>query len=296
MFLAYINDLPDNLTSQTRLFADDCLVYHTISGDDDVDVLQNDLNLLETWQDDWLMNFNPSKCCTISFATSNPPKRQYKFCGVQLSSEESTPYLGVELQNTLSWNKHTRNTASKAQKVLGVIRRNMWSCSEKVKSTAYTHLVRPKLEYGCAAWDPHNECNIKALDRVQRQAARFCKRNYIREDGVVTKLLELQWEDLALRRQQQRLSVLYKMQNQLIDIPVTAHLTRNPRDATRGHYQKFVEIRAKKDNYKYSFFPRTVPEWNKLSKEVVNSSDIDTFKDNLKTHYLGKKDSHHSRN
>ena len=45
LFLLYINDLPVNLKSQTRLFADDALVYGVISADIDTNNLQDDLCL-----------------------------------------------------------------------------------------------------------------------------------------------------------------------------------------------------------------------------------------------------------
>ena len=43
--------------------------------------------------------------------------------------------------------------AAKTNKSLGSIQRNLWNCSKNVKETAYTSLVRPKLEYASAAWD-----------------------------------------------------------------------------------------------------------------------------------------------
>ena len=60
-FLLYINDLPNNLTSNVRLFADDCLLYQPIKSDNEISLLQNDLIKLEEWQNTWLMKFNPTK-------------------------------------------------------------------------------------------------------------------------------------------------------------------------------------------------------------------------------------------
>ena len=59
--LLYINDLPNNLTSNVRLFADDCLLYQPVKSDNDTSLLQNDLIKLEEWQNTWLMEFNPIK-------------------------------------------------------------------------------------------------------------------------------------------------------------------------------------------------------------------------------------------
>ena len=46
LFLVYINDLPEELSSQVRLFADDTVVYLTVWGSDDETVLQDDLDRL----------------------------------------------------------------------------------------------------------------------------------------------------------------------------------------------------------------------------------------------------------
>jgi hypothetical protein len=46
-------------------------------------------------------------------------------------------------------------------------------CPQDVKSQAYTTLVRPVLEYASTVWDPYTLQHIYALERVQRQAARF---------------------------------------------------------------------------------------------------------------------------
>ncbi len=159
-FLLYINDLPSQLNSTCRLFADDCLLYAPISKESDKQILQQDLHTLELWQKNWLMKFNPSKCATMSIATRNPTKRVYTFCGQQLDSVESHPYLGVELTNTYNWGIHIGHCIKKAQRAMGVIKRNLGDCNETVKSTAYQAIVRPLLEYASSSWDTQTVGNI----------------------------------------------------------------------------------------------------------------------------------------
>ena len=50
LFLLFINDLPDKITSNSRLFADDCIVYRQIKGMSDCGALQEDLNMLAEWE------------------------------------------------------------------------------------------------------------------------------------------------------------------------------------------------------------------------------------------------------
>ena len=61
LFLIYINDLPDSVRhSTTRLFADDCLMYRNRRSARDTELLQQDMDQLQIWEKDWLMNFNAS--------------------------------------------------------------------------------------------------------------------------------------------------------------------------------------------------------------------------------------------
>ena len=49
LFLLYINDMPDMIESNIRLFADDTIMYLTVSNQADCQALQSDLSKLETW-------------------------------------------------------------------------------------------------------------------------------------------------------------------------------------------------------------------------------------------------------
>jgi hypothetical protein len=64
-------------------------------------------------------------------------------------------------------------TAQKAWKVLHFVMCVLKKGNRNTKSSAYTSLVRPSLEYGSACWDPCTEGQINALDRVQKKAAQF---------------------------------------------------------------------------------------------------------------------------
>lgn len=79
LFLIYINDLPDCVTSRVRLFADDCLIYREIHNPEDQLALQKDLDILEQWANKWGMQFNPSKCNILSISRSIPLHRFYSW-------------------------------------------------------------------------------------------------------------------------------------------------------------------------------------------------------------------------
>ena len=61
LFLLHINDLPREILSSVRLFAEDCLLYRVISSREGAEILQHDLNSLYAWGQRWGMFFNCEK-------------------------------------------------------------------------------------------------------------------------------------------------------------------------------------------------------------------------------------------
>ena len=53
MFLVYINDINENITSSVRLFADDCVIYKSITSLEDAEQLQEDLCKICEWTNKW---------------------------------------------------------------------------------------------------------------------------------------------------------------------------------------------------------------------------------------------------
>ena len=60
LFLIYINDLPDELKSNAKLFADDTSLFAIVNDkNESANILNNDLKLVSKWAYDWKMLFNP---------------------------------------------------------------------------------------------------------------------------------------------------------------------------------------------------------------------------------------------
>ena len=148
LFLAYINDLPEQVRSRVRLFADDTAMYLAIDTQADSEILQKDLEILENWEKLWDMSFNPSKCQAIHVTRRKTPlQTKYHLHGCVLESVPSAKYLGVTISEDLKWSEHINNITKKANQTLGFLKRNIRVHNKDLKSTAYKTLVRPQLEY-----------------------------------------------------------------------------------------------------------------------------------------------------
>ena len=128
--------------------------------------------------------------------------------GNWLENVESIKYLGVTITSDLRWNTHVSNVCTKANRTLGFLRRNLYSCPQEVKEAAYKGLVRPVLDYGSSIWNPPppppppGVVIQEELESVQKRAARFVTGNYNYETGSI--LGQLKWESLKEKRKDNR--------------------------------------------------------------------------------------------
>ena len=185
LFLVFINDLPECVSSTTRLFADDSLLYRTITSLDYARLLQEDLNNLQKWEQLWGMSFNPDKCEVLRITNKRSPiQSNYVLHGHTFALTSNAKYLGVTISSDLSWNVHINNITKKANRTLGFRRRNVIKCSKEVKTKCYETFVRPVLEYSSSAWAPHTQRDIQGIETVQRRAATFVTGDYCGTSSV----------------------------------------------------------------------------------------------------------------
>jgi hypothetical protein len=282
LFLLYINDITKGINSEIRLFADDCILYRQIVSDTDTVKLQEDISKLHSWSLTWQMSFNTKKCHILSISRQRrKPVLAYKIGPDNLTAVDSYPYLGVTISSDLRWNIHINNVCARATRTLNFIRRNIYRCPPDSKSLAYTSLVRPHLEYASGAWDPHTAKNINSLEMVQRRAARFVKRDYRRTTSASSLTDGLGWSTLSSRRKSSRLCSFYKAYNRLSPISLD-HLVQ-PSRSTRSSVDGscFLTLSSHTDVYKYSFFTRTIIDWNALSSDQRLKTSIDAFRGGL---------------
>ena len=117
----------------------------------------------------------------------------------------------------------------------------------------------------------------------------FTQTTIIRATASVSDMLQdLGWSSLELRRTTTRLNLLYKMNRDQIDLDVNSYLQAHSEVRTRrSHRYRYRQDKATKNIYFYSFFPRTIRLWNKLSAEIVESDSLAVFNSKLLP-YLAK--------
>ena len=112
---------------------------------------------------------------------------------------------------------------------------------------------------------------------VQRRAARFVFNAYQPIAPVTVMINNLGWEKLETSRLKARLTMMYKIKQDLVAIPLHAIVT-TPIQSTPRHLHDYNNIYASTDAYKNSFFICTVKQWNCLNESIYSKESLLSFK------------------
>ncbi len=149
LFLAFVNDLPVQLTSNVRLFADDCIIYRSINSKREEEILQRDLDAIYYWAENKGMSINSSKSKSITFGRGhNYSETHYRLNNDIIPRVSSCKYLGINFESKLSWKKHVDFVVGKAWRYLHFVMRILKKSTANAREIAYLSLVRPIMEYG----------------------------------------------------------------------------------------------------------------------------------------------------
>jgi hypothetical protein len=285
LFIIFITDLLQRIKNEGKLFADDTKLLAIIKSGIDNKSLQNDLNVLKDWTEDWQIKFNSLKCKVMHFGKSNP-KHKYTIDEVILEELKVEKDLGIFISNDIDWSHHINYAINKANKQLGRIKHAFKFIDESIMSLLYKSLVRPHLEYGAVIWNSQWQGEIDMLENVQYRATKISSLNgFTREE----RNLALNLPTLENRRRRGDLIQMFKLVKN-IDVINLHNQIRffNVDGSTRGHTLRIHrELLNTQNNCKYNtirhnfFTNRVVNDWNSLSQEAVGSQSVNQFKNHI---------------
>ena len=117
-----------------------------------------------------LFNFGKCKCLHIGPGNTS---MNYEMGGTILSITVKEKDLGVTMDANMKVSEQCRIAASKANQVLGMIRRNITYKDKSLIVPLYKAIVRPHLEYCIQAWSPYLRKDIDMLEKIQRRATKL---------------------------------------------------------------------------------------------------------------------------
>ena len=286
LFLVYINDMVNDIQSETFLYADDSLLLDIVESPVESAIKLNaDLVSVANWAKKWDVIMNASKTRSMVFSVkkeknSHPPLILYNEIIPDVTSH---CHLGTILSNDLTWFMHINTIYEKASKRLNLLKGLKSKLKRSTLNTMYLTLVRPLMEYADFIWDGCSNESTNALESVQYEAARLVT-GAIKGTNRQSLLDELCWDSLKSRRHIHKISLFYKMMNNLvpnylsslIPCPVSNRTTYSLRNS-----EDISLMSCSTSRFQKSFLPSAICAWNSLPVDIRNSPSLDNFKSNV---------------
>ena len=178
LFLIYINDLSDDLSTNAKLFADDTSLFSVVR---DINTsathLNNDLRKISNWAFQWKMSFNPdpSKQAQEVIFSRKLQKISHPsiyFNNNPIEQVSSQKHLGMILDTKLNFQEHIKNILTKVNKTIGLLRKLQNILPRGSLLTIFKSFVRPHLDYGDVIYDQsYNNTFHQKMESIQYNAA-----------------------------------------------------------------------------------------------------------------------------
>ena len=150
LFLIYMNDLPDNLISNHKQFADGTSLFSVIDDKhSSANKLNQDLNRLNDWAFQWKMIFNPDpvsklKKFIFSCKLQKSTRPTLSFNNNAVTQSVTQKHLGMALDTKLDFQGHLRSILNKVNKTIGLLRKLRNTLPRLPLLTIYESFVRPE--------------------------------------------------------------------------------------------------------------------------------------------------------
>ena len=279
LFLIYINDLPDNIQSTCKIFADDTSLFsHVFDKYKSQSELNNVLQIMSSWAFQWKMQFNPdpnkqAQEVYFSKKSSNENSLPVTFNNAKVVTCSTHKDLELLLDKRLSFNENIQSKINECYKMIGFIKRLSVNLPRDPLLRNFKSFIRPHLDYGDIIYDkPHNESKLRIFNIKNTYAIQGTSREHLYH--------ELGLESLGDRRWCHKLTFFYKIVNGLAPMHLANYLNVNNNQVYKKRASKhnIKRFRTRTENCKQSFFSFCVNEWCKLDISLRKTENIKRFK------------------
>ena len=275
LFIVYLSDLYSELKTSYTSFADDTNIYCNPSKQSHH--LQEDLDKIKTWTATWKMPLNDSKCTVLHIGRTNP-KNNYILGQTEVVKVQKQKDLGIIITEDLKWEQHISHIIKKLNTLIYMVQVSFRDQSTQMILKLYKSFLRPKIEYGQCIWNPYYIKDIEALERVQRRITKIPLE--LRTLSYRDRLARLNLTTLRERRLRGDLIETFKITSGRYGCNLD--LFHSPQLTTlRGHSKKLAKEKTSKLLRGNFLSNRVIYSWNRLSEDVVNSTNINQFKNRL---------------
>lgn len=292
LFLIYINDL-NNSTSKlsTILFADDTNLFCSGKDLEELELLINEeLARVQEWLMLNKLTLNVKKSNFVIFKSHK--RKLKKHMSLKLNNEmlqwvEHTKFLGIIIDQHLTWKNHINYVTKKIIRTTGVLCRIRFYISQPLLRMLYYSLIYPHLYYGNIVWANTYPTRLEKLFKLQKKILRIITfSSYTAPSLQLFRKLNLlnihQINDLLIA------SFSFSLYSKVLPPYFEDFCIENFKVHsynTRGSKQ--LHKTFNRTNYgKYSTREKIVNIWNEIPKTIKCSASLKIFKTKMKQFFL----------
>lgn len=287
-FLIYINsifNLP--LNGKMFLYADDvAIVYGATNLSDLKSKIEYDLRVLKIWMDNHLLKINVKKTKYILF---NGRTRFESFTETSLNIRyeneiiervESFSYLGLIIDEQLSFRQHIEHVRSKILPMTFAIRRIRHFISQKTADLIYFAHINSHLLYMNPFWNAATDQNLTILEIAQRKSLRIILNKYSYSPS--SELFSKRFLPLKVMNDYNLILMAFKINHNLLRNNVEIRRVNEVHQYQTRQTNHFY-IERYETNFGFSnFFKRGLIKYNQLDANLLRIHEINRFKNELK--------------
>ena len=285
LFMLYVNDFEQCLNKcTTNMYADDTSV--TCSAED-IDELCNDLRTEVDNIAEWLrqnkLSLNTDKTEYMVVGHKRQTNRiqgplEVNINGGPIKRVKKVKYLGITVDENLTWNEQYKNLKGKIKNALSSLRKLKNILPQSKLDQVYKALLESHLRYSDELWGSLSNTKLDHLQRLQTRARTLIEGSRLK-DGW-----RCNWLSVQNLIKFDRVVMIYKIMNGLCPDNLRGRLvTRSQISSYQTRNQLDIDTpRQNLEFSKNSFFYSGAKTWNEIPSEIRTSSTITLFKRKLK--------------
>ncbi len=283
LFLLYINDIAESSPLlKFYLFADDTTIFLSDSDIKRLELtLNNELKNVSNWLTANKLSLNVGKSNVLLFRQSgrhSPPPINITINGLPVDEKEHAKYLGIILDNKLSFTKHIEHVKSRLVKGNAILSMVRHYVPKDILLNTYNAYIQPHIDYGLNVWGYTYKSHITPIERQQRKAIRIM--NFLRKRDDPSNFFKP--DKILCLNDSLKLSsakFLWKMDNSLL--PPTVNSIFNSRKNKSFHIpHRRITLTQQAISYK------GVQVWNRIPISIRSAKTYNCFKTNYKKYLL----------
>ena len=284
LFTLYINDLPDYLEHcDVTLYADDTVLFISDKSLHNIKSYMNlDLEKLNNWLKLNHLTLSISKSKFMIIGSSQRLNKidsiSFKVDNMDLDEVSSFKYLGIVINNRLTWQDHVDQMFSKINKKLGLLKRIRYCLPLDARLLFFNSYVLPLFDYADIVWgDRGNSTLMLQLQSLHNKAAKIILDLPIGSSASVA-LNILKWKTLARRRAEHRATFIYKCLNNLFSHRFNIEFNKDKHDYNTRRKNNIRKSASSRNWGHWTLTNFASNDWNKLDLLIRQSPSLASFK------------------